>query len=226
MDSADHSQFKFAAERYVLGEFTEPEALAFEEHFFSCAACAQDVEDLTAIRLASPAVLPQLERKGTWKWEQAGRGWFALPWVPQFAMGALALLVMVAGYQNAVEIPRLKSLAGQEDLQLSPAPPTLTARRSAGTNTLSLQQRVAPLLIANEWPEKYPRYEARIANSGNRQEVLRAQAAAGEGSLMVLVPVSRLGAGTFELTIFGDRDGAEPELVARYPFTIQGKKER
>jgi len=48
----------------------------------------------------------------------------------------------------------------------------------------------------------------------------------GDGSLLVLVPASRLGAGTFELTIFGVREGAEPQIVARYPFTIQGKHEQ
>ncbi len=225
MDSADHSQFQFAAERYVLGELSEPETLAFEEHFFSCASCAQDVEDLTAIRQVAPSVLPELERTAGPTPKQASRGWFALPWVPQFALGAFALLAMLAGYQNAVEIPRLKAV-GQEDLQLSALPHILSASRSAGTTSLSIQQRAAPLLIANEWPEQFSRYEAKIARSGSAEQTLRAEAAVGDGSLLVLVPASRLGAGTFELTIFGVREGAEPQIVARYPFTIQGKHEQ
>ncbi len=222
MDSVDHSQFQFAAERYVLGELSEPETLAFEEHFFSCAACAQDVEDLTAIRQAAPSVLPELEVTASLAPKQVSRGWFALPWVPQFALGAFALLAMLSAYQNMVEIPRLRAMAGQEDLQLSAMPHVLRASRSAGTTALSTQQRAAPLLIANEWSEKFTRYEAKIARSGSEEQTLRAEAAVEDGSLLVLVPASRLGAGTFELTIFGDREGAEPQVVARYPFTIQG----
>ena len=32
-----------AAERYLLGELTEVEIEEYEEHFFSCAACAHEV---------------------------------------------------------------------------------------------------------------------------------------------------------------------------------------
>ena len=225
MDSADHSQFQFAAERYVLGDLSEPETLVFEEHFFSCASCAQDVEDLTTIRVATPVVLPLLEAERP---QKAKRGWFSLPWVPQwapqFALGAMALLCVVTAYQNAVQIPRLKAAAGQEDLQLSTAPEPVRASRGAGTNTFSISQRAATVLIANEWPEKYDTYSARVGRQGEGEPMLAAQAAGGDRSLMVVLPASRLGAGTFELTIFGNREGKQPELVARYPFTIQEKK--
>jgi hypothetical protein len=41
----DHLQAmnNFAPERYILGEMTEDERLAFEDHYFSCAECADDV---------------------------------------------------------------------------------------------------------------------------------------------------------------------------------------
>ncbi len=224
MDHADHSQFQFAAERYVLAELSEPEALAFEEHFFSCAACAQDVEDLTAIRLASPSVLPDLRRADGRK-PQPGRNWFALPWVPQFGLGAFALLAAFTGYQNAVQIPGLRAAAA-ESLQLSAAPPTLTASRGTGKSTLSASHRSSALLIANEWPEKYPGYEARIGRFGKDEELLRAQAQTGDAALLVSVPAAKLGPGVFELKIFGIREGIAPQLVARYPFTVQGTNER
>ncbi len=230
MDHADHSQFQFAAERYVLGELSEPEALAFEEHFFSCEGCAQDVEDLTAIRLAAPAVLPGLRRADERKQGDATRGrfalpWFARPWVPQFALGAFALLAAFTGYQNAVQIPGLRAAAG-ETLQVSAAPATLTAQRGTGKSVFSASQRSAPLLIANEWPEKFPTYEARIGQFGKDDRTMHARAETGDASLLVSVPASKLGAGDFELKIFGIREGNLPQLVARYPFTIQGKNQR
>lgn len=226
MNSADHSQFQFAAERYVLGELTEPETLVFEEHFFSCAACAQDVEDLTALRQAVPQVLPAIEQKLGSAPGQSRLSWFSLPWVPQFALGALGLLATVFGYQNVVQIPRLKAVAGQENLQLSPMPAMLGASRSSGKTSLSAGDRAVPLVIANEWPERYNRYEAKIAGSGSTEEVLHAQASVADGPLMVLVPAARLGPGAFELTVFGDRPGEEPRLVARYPITIRGTNEQ
>ena len=33
----------FASERYLLEEMTEPERTVFEEHYFSCVDCADDV---------------------------------------------------------------------------------------------------------------------------------------------------------------------------------------
>jgi hypothetical protein len=43
----DHLQAMntLAPERYLLGEMTEDERLEFEEHYFSCAECADDVRD-------------------------------------------------------------------------------------------------------------------------------------------------------------------------------------
>jgi hypothetical protein len=38
-----HAMNSFAPERYILGEMTEDERLAFEDHYFSCAECADDV---------------------------------------------------------------------------------------------------------------------------------------------------------------------------------------
>jgi len=224
MDHADHSQFHFAAERYVLGELSEPEALAFEEHFFACAGCAQDVEDLTAIRQAAPSVLPDLRRADERKPAQPSRSWFTLPWVPQFALGAFALLAAFTGYQNTVQIPGLRAAA--ETLQVSAAPTTLTARRGAGKNMLSVSQRFAPLLIANEWTERFPAYEARVSRFGKEEQLMQAHAETGDASLLVSVPATKLGAGDFELKIFGIREGNSPQLVARYPFTIQEKNER
>ena len=122
----DHSQFQFAAERYVLGELSEQEKLAFENHFFECAGCSQDVEDLTNIRDAAPAILPQLR---AFKPEKQVK--FAWGWIPQFALGTVAVLAVITGYQNAIEIPRLKTAATESGLQILPAPRTLTASRSA-----------------------------------------------------------------------------------------------
>ena len=41
-----------AAERYILNELTAAEREAFEEHYFVCERCAQEVKDLFALGVA------------------------------------------------------------------------------------------------------------------------------------------------------------------------------
>ena len=41
-----------AAERYLLDEMPEIEKFAFEEHFFDCAECADDLRAGSAMRAA------------------------------------------------------------------------------------------------------------------------------------------------------------------------------
>ena len=40
---------RMAAARYLLDEMTEEERFAFEEHYFGCPACAEEVRDGSAM---------------------------------------------------------------------------------------------------------------------------------------------------------------------------------
>jgi hypothetical protein len=55
MDHEHAVQLK-AAERYFLGELTGEDRDAFEEHFFTCQECAQDVRDLAAFSANARAI--------------------------------------------------------------------------------------------------------------------------------------------------------------------------
>jgi len=79
-----------ASERYLLNEMTDAERDVFEDHFFSCAECADDVRAGARMRdgvrsgLASAAVVPI---------RRAWRPAVAIPWA------AAATLAVVAGYE-------------------------------------------------------------------------------------------------------------------------------
>ena len=45
-----------ATERYLLGELSTSETAAFEEHYFSCADCAADLESGTILFANAKAV--------------------------------------------------------------------------------------------------------------------------------------------------------------------------
>ena len=95
-----------AVERYLLGEMPATERDAFEEHYFSCAECAEEVRsgsELTRELKAALQELPSRPQASPPSWSS----WFRIPsMVPTFA--ALALAVVV-GYQNLAVLPDLEA---------------------------------------------------------------------------------------------------------------------
>jgi hypothetical protein len=105
-----------ASERYLLGEMSELEQQAFEEHYFDCSECAEGVRVealLTdAVRdglLDAPRVTtfprPAPVRR-SWRWS------VALPWA------AAATLAVITGYQS-LALKRVQPLTGP--IALAPA---------------------------------------------------------------------------------------------------------
>lgn len=99
-----------AAGRYVAGELAASEIEEFEEHYFSCRECAEELKLETAFAENARAVFRDKAkgnaavRLGWWERVRAG---FAMP------MAAAACLLLVVGFQNLVTIPRLRSEVGQ-----------------------------------------------------------------------------------------------------------------
>jgi hypothetical protein len=91
-----------AVERYLLNEMPEIERFAFEEHYFDCADCAEDVRAAAAMRdgikagpladaiPAAGPVVPFLPARPANRWRPA----IALPWA------AAATLAVALGYQS------------------------------------------------------------------------------------------------------------------------------
>jgi hypothetical protein len=107
----------YAAERYLLGEMPAEERDEFEEHFFSCRVCGEDVQIATVFidnakalyRERALQTSPAHKQAMLWRdWlKRDWTGWLRLPvTVPTFA--ALALTAVVC-YQNAVVIPHLRA---------------------------------------------------------------------------------------------------------------------
>jgi hypothetical protein len=100
-----------AAEKYLLGELTEPQRAEYEEHYFDCHDCAEELKATVAFMESAKHVAredapPALDEK---KYVAAGARWFA--WLrPVFAVPAFAALILFAGYQG-VMIARLKNAA-------------------------------------------------------------------------------------------------------------------
>ena len=105
--------------RYLLGELSTSEQEGFEEHFFTCRECAEELEAGAVFAENARAVFSEHSRRPTATspagLPQHGLGWWS--WLrPQMAMplAAMLALVCVVGYQNAVTIPKLKSMSGPQ----------------------------------------------------------------------------------------------------------------
>ncbi len=120
MTIMDHSEAVRlqAAEKYVLGKLPKEQHAAYEEHYFECPACAEEIKATVAFMESALQVVREeaLEPVGADRLASAERrtgGWFA--WLsPAFAVPVLAALLLFIGYQNGVTIPRLKDSASSQ----------------------------------------------------------------------------------------------------------------
>ncbi len=141
MDHSEATRIN-ASERYVRGELTPPEAENFEEHFFSCTACAEDVNVEHAFSENVKAVFREQPRSGTdLSAKPAGLGWReGLParwsfasWAP---LVATACLLAVVGFQNAWTIPKLRTEVAQVSNGQAPFPFPLKLDRGSEVITV------------------------------------------------------------------------------------------
>jgi hypothetical protein len=101
-----------AAEKYLLGELPKEHHEAFEEHFFDCSACAEEIKATAAFmegarQVAREQVPETVGVKGFVPASRTTGGWFA--WLrPAFVVPVLAALLLFIGYQNGVTIHNLK----------------------------------------------------------------------------------------------------------------------
>lgn len=108
MDHNEASRLQ-AAEKYLLRELTPSQRDEYEEHYFDCPACAEELKTTVAFMESSRQVFREkaaqvIEDKELAK---ARGGWFA--WLrPAVAVPVFAALLLLIGYQNGVTIPRLK----------------------------------------------------------------------------------------------------------------------
>ena len=103
-----------AIERYLLGEMPPEERDDFEEHYFACADCAQDVRAAARFRANTREVLRDPERfSPPEKERRRGFSWWSFPQL--VPLSACVLLAGVVVYLAGFQIPELKRQAGAVD---------------------------------------------------------------------------------------------------------------
>jgi hypothetical protein len=235
-----------ATEKYLLGDLAADQREAFEEHFFECTECAQDVKvgavlidnARSVLRQAPSRQLHPARQKGWWRWLQ-----------PAWGLAAAALLLAVVGYQNLLTIPRLKT-----EMAVATTPQALTSFNltTQGTRGATGPQIIVPagktfsFYVDIPASDSFPYYSATVeTDSGVRKFSVPVSREQTRESVQILLPANFLSPGNYVLVIrgvshsvvgvgqtpaagVGQTNAGQPTLaavegpeVARYPFAVQ-----
>ena len=195
-----------AAESYTLGELEPAKRDAFEEHFFDCPVCSNDVRDAAKV---VAGIRTRDVRAIT-------------PAAPRLKWWAVAASVLAAGlsYQSFWVMPHMR--AAQAHVAPAALAEVITLESaSRGTNEQIVRVVRADEAVVLTFPietnEPQPLYicEVRDDAGKTRASLSVPRAKASEPVLMVLAPHT-LPSGNYKLVIRGgDRE------IAAYPFTVE-----
>lgn len=114
-----------AAERYLLGELNDSEAEAFEEHFFDCVLCADDVRDEARMIDAGRALARSSNVVSMAARKRAGWGWLQVAAAAILVIGIGFSMMIAQRAQPLVAVGRQATLEAVRDKQQGPQVITL-----------------------------------------------------------------------------------------------------
>jgi hypothetical protein len=202
-----------AAEKYLLGELPPDMREAYEEHYFTCAECANDIKAGASFVGGLGKIFGDEKSsadEGRAAVKTAGRGWYG--WLrPAFALPALLLVLAVVGYQNIVLIPGLKLSREQSSLPYAVRSFHLIPQdsRAEVKTTIHVGPREPFNLALDLLPNDFRSYRIELLNEAGA--VLYSLHTAGpqpKNILEVSVPAGYLRPGRYEMVAFGESTNA------------------
>lgn len=209
----------YTAERYVLGELDEAERDAYEEHFFSCPVCADEIKSASEFMETARQVI-QSELKAQFYSHAARRSVWG-SWLKNlrimlqpFPATACLLLMAVSGlaiYQNGVTIPQLarKTQAPQPSTTIAaqltmPRPFALSESRSGPAPTIYISKDKALPLQFEIFDRSFDSYLAVITTAtGDEKTSLRISKKDAADSVVMTVRPGVLESGRYDVVIRG-----------------------
>lgn len=209
-----------AAERYLLGQMSETDQDAYEEHFFQCVECADEVKATARFIDGCKAVLTGGSAANEFAQRKERR-----PLLPRSVMvltGALAATLALVVYQNVVTIPTLTRATAPQALESV----SLAASNARGTASRAIVvHRGRPYLIYVDIPPgQFDAYDVTfVANDGRSVKIPPVSSLLARDAVPVMVTEGLLPPGNYTVVVSGrPRVAGEPSVeVARIPFTLQ-----
>lgn len=213
-------------ERYLLDELDPPERAEFEEHFFECRACALDVRvgalfvSQSKVELAEEPISRGLPAPPTVPVTSASFAWLRLT----FAVPAIALLLVVLGYQNLVMYPQLRHALNRP--QVLPFASVNVGTWGASGNAITTGSGEAFLLFVRIPPDgSYANYSADFYNPAGKLEwSLTIPAVASQDQWPVEVPGGNREPGTYRLAVRGVTAAGESKEIGGASFELHIQK--
>lgn len=221
-----------AAEKYLLGELNRAQREEYEEHYFDCSACAEELKATVAFmesakQVARERVPEPVDDKTL---AAAPSGWFA--WLrPAFAVPALAavLLLAVVAYQNSVTIPNLRQSSPQAASARVVNSFSFMAVGARGQGTLTIPVRPNESYdLEVDFPPAAPgaSYVAQIQDdAGHASYVLPVSAEQAKDTVHVSIAGGSLQPGKYNFVIFAVPNVASQSAglqeIKRLPFTVE-----
>lgn len=214
-----------AAERYVLEEFSPEERADFEEHFFGCPGCADEVRSATLLAANTKVVLKEaaLDEKNARKAaaERAGRrNPLRLFW-PLTVSAALNFALLAAFGLARWHTADLSGSGIEPQFYRSFGVPA-ASRSAAASFSLPAGSRFFGARFDLMPGQHFESFEYQILDSaGSSRSGRSLPSPRGENSEMELVvPVASLGPGEYVLVLRGRQQGQSTE-ISRAHFSIQ-----
>jgi hypothetical protein len=229
MKSMDHLEAVRigAAERYLLGELSPDLREQYEEHFFGCLECAQDVragamfvDGARDILLSEKGYAPARVAP-----KEPSRSWWAAFLRPAILAPVMALLLLFAAYQNIVVIPGMsKALSESSTPQTIQSFSLASANsRAGGPFSINIPQR-KPFTLFVDIPvdNRFAFYTCDLeTESGTLIVSSRVSSDEAKEAVQMLIPSTHLAAGKYAMVVRGHQLAGEAiSEVTRYPFTL------
>jgi len=225
-----------AVECYLLGEMTPGEREAFEEHYFECDICAEDVrsasqflEDMkgvlgTARRLSAVPMSSSEARIP--RSHGSSKGWNWPAWLqPQYVAALVAVLGIVAAVETFSTIPGLKQQV-REISDPRPVRSIVLKPQTRGTATVLAVKPGESALLTLDGLDLPPSAASRlqfVVKSNEDRDVLSfsGEYPGADEPVIISFPKLDLPAGSYMLLVEITPTAGTARELGRYPFELK-----
>jgi hypothetical protein len=219
-----------AAEKYLLNELTQAQRDAYEEHYFDCADCAEELKTTMAFMQGAREVLRRRapETVESKKLARVKGGWFG--WLrPAYAIPVFAALLLLVVYQNGVTIPKLKQASSRALTAETFKSFSLLSVGTRGEGSAALAVKVRPdelFAFEVDMPGNSDLgYLCQIQDqSGRVRLTLPVSAEQAKSTVHVKIPAGALEPGSYRFLIFKGQTSVpsnSASAVSQLPFTVE-----
>jgi hypothetical protein len=219
----DHDQAiqESFVEKYLLGELSPAQRDEFEDHYFDCFVCAEDVQNGAVFVDNARALLRSEEPAGDAVSHFTG---FGLP----FRAAALASVILLGlvGYQNLVTIPGLLSTGslsgGSRMARIVPRISLIgMGSRAAAQSVVVPSGKDASFELEIPGGPGFVSYECRIIDAAHQiKSVMPVPPELAKDAFTLEIPGSQLIRGAYQIIVSGLKAGGDQQELTRIPLSV------